>query len=166
MVKKLKKAPVKNMRANTLKKVAGKNIHKQSILLAKQPFSTMNDDQYVYLIHEREFLNKKAPVYKLGKTTQWNCRRLKDYPKESALILVWRVPDCHVVENALIAAFDKRYKKRSDIGNEYYQGNVNKMKTTFIDIVKTYPDDDLNPGWIRWAANGVWRGMKWVVRKT
>jgi T5orf172 domain len=159
MVKKIKKEPPKKM--STIKKVAGK-----AVVLKTQPMSKMQDSEYVYFIHEREFLNAKKPVYKLGKTTQWNCRRLQDYPKESALILVWRVPDCHVVERALIAEFDKRYKKRADIGAEYYEGNVNKMKTTFMNIVKLYPEDALNPGWFSWAFGGIWWGMKWVVRKT
>jgi hypothetical protein len=136
------------------------NKKKKSTLIKKQPRSTPKDREYVYLIHEREFLNAKKPVYKLGKTTQWNCRRLQDYPKNSALILVWRVPNCHIVERELIREFDKRYKKRQDIGAEYYQGDVNKMKTTFINVVKMYPDDPLNPGWGRWLWNGL-KNMAW-----
>jgi hypothetical protein len=129
-----------------------------------QKTSTIHDSEYVYFIHEREFLQSKNPVYKLGKTTQWNCRRLQDYPKDSALILVWRVPDCHEAERALIAEFDSLYTKRKDIGSEYYEGDVNKMKSTFLRVVKTYPEDDLNPGWIRWAISGIWNGLKWVVK--
>ncbi len=125
--------------------------------------TTMHDSQYVYFIHEREFLNVKKPIYKLGKTTQWNCRRLKDYPKDSALILVWRVPNCHTVERALISEFDKRYIKRSDIGSEYYEGDVNKMKTTFLRIVEQYPEDPLNPGWIKWTVVGVWSGIRKII---
>lgn len=132
---------------------------------ANKSVSTMQDKEYVYFIHEREFLQARKPIYKLGKTTQWNCRRLQDYPKDSALILVWRVPDCHVVERALIAEFDSLYKKRTDIGAEYYEGDVNKMKSTFLRIVKMYPEDELNPGWIRWFVSGIWNGLKWIVRK-
>lgn len=157
MGKKTEDKPPKKMLGTAIKKTAGKNIQKMS---------TIHDSEYVYFIHEREFLLAKKPVYKLGKTTQWNCRRLQDYPKGSALILVWRVPDCHATERALIAEFDARYKKRADIGAEYYEGDVNKMKSTFLRIVQTYPEDDLNPGWFRWAASGIWYGMKWVVRKT
>ena len=160
MVKKTKKDPKKMRKGASLPIAVGKAVIK------KQPKSTLHDSEYVYLIHEREFLNAKKPVYKLGKTTQWNCRRLQDYPKGSALILVWRVPNCHVVERQLIAEFDQKYKKRSDIGAEYYQGDVNKMKTTFTRIVQTYPEAPLNPGWIRWMLSGTWHGIKWVFRKT
>jgi len=125
----------------------------------KQKMSTMHDSEYVYFIHEREFLQARKPIYKLGKTTQWNCRRLQDYPKDSALILVWRVPDCHAAERALIAEFDSLYTKRTDIGAEYYEGDVNKMKSTFLRIVKTYPEDNLNPGWFRW----IWNGVKYIL---
>ncbi len=152
MVKKTEVKPPKKMKGTAIVKTAGKQI--------------IHDSEYVYFIHEREFLQAKKPVYKLGKTTQWNCRRLQDYPKDSALILVWRVPDCHATERALIAEFDARYKKRADIGAEYYEGDVNKMKSTFLRIVQTYPEDDLNPGWIRWAVSGIWRSVKWAIRKT
>lgn len=155
----------KNKKYNTSKKMTNINkiTKKPSVVTPKK--YTMHDCEYVYFIHEREFLNSNQPVYKLGKTKQWNCRRLKDYPKDSALILVWRVPNCHVTERKLIKEFDRRYKKRKDIGAEYYEGDINEMKATFINVVKLFPERPVKPSWLRWAAGGIYRGLGFVFKK-
>jgi hypothetical protein len=89
------------------------------------------DLQYVYLLQEREFIKTKEPVYKIGKTKQPNATRFLQYPKESSLIFQSSCIDCDTCERQIIAFFKNKYIHRTDIGNEYYEGNCDNM---LIDI--------------------------------
>lgn len=82
---------------------------------------------YIYLIQEREFFVSNQNVYKIGKTKQDNMKRLKDYPKGSNLILYIKCKDCDKIEIQLINDFIKKYKHRRDIGNEYFECDVNQI---------------------------------------
>ena len=96
---------------------------------------------HIYLLHEREFINSNIPIYKLGKTSQDGCRRFSGYPKGSIIEIMLKVADHHKCEKDLIAIFDRKFKKRCDIGNEYYEGSSKEMK---LEIIKYIPDDDDN----------------------
>ena len=93
----------------------------------------MDPLQYVYLLQEREFVNNKEPVYKIGKTKQANLQRFNSYPKGSVLLLQNCCNDCNKTEKEIIKLFDTKYKKRTDRGSEYYEGNYREMT---IDIYK------------------------------
>ena len=58
--------------------------------------------EYIYLLQEREFINAKQNIYKLGKTKQENLQRFKQYPKGSKLILQQICHDCDILETQLI----------------------------------------------------------------
>ena len=63
----------------------------------------------------------KELIYKIGKTTNIK-HRMPAYPKDSRLIVaLYCDTDIHRVEKALIATFDAKFTKRSDIGSEYYE---------------------------------------------
>jgi hypothetical protein len=83
--------------------------------------------EYIYLIRLREYLTAELPIYKIGKTTQEPNTRLAGYPKGSEIYLFIRVVDCHSAEKQIIREFDSAYKKRTDIGAEYYEGRVEDM---------------------------------------
>lgn len=87
---------------------------------------------YIYLLREREFLNSGQPIYKIGKTTQQPDKRLRAYPKQSEILLVIKVSDCHSTETTLIAECDKKYKNRKDIGREYYEAPEYEIMQTVI----------------------------------
>jgi uncharacterized Zn-finger protein len=83
--------------------------------------------EYIYLLQEREFKNNKQEIYKIGKTKQYNFRRFNDYPKDSLLILHILCDNCDISEKKLIELFNTKYIKRTDIGNEYFEGNYKNM---------------------------------------
>lgn len=85
--------------------------------------------QYVYLICEREFIGKN--VYKVGKTIQDPTDRMKAYPKGSVLICAMNVNNCHVQEKKLKRIFKQQFKQRTDIGIEYFEGDMNSMLKIF-----------------------------------
>jgi hypothetical protein len=86
--------------------------------------------EYVYLLHEREFLNSGRPLYKLGRTSQSPNDRFDDYPKGSCVVMYLRVADSKATEKALKAAFKAKYKPDRDIGLEYFEGDINEMMQT------------------------------------
>jgi len=90
--------------------------------------------EYIYLIHEREFVKSKQPIYKIGKSKQENCKRTKSYPKDSILECVFRVNDCDQKEKEIIKVLSEKYIRRKDIGNEYFEGDRNEIIKDIIPI--------------------------------
>ena len=82
--------------------------------------------EYIYIIQEREFVGTN--VYKIGKTKQENTKRINSYSKGSELELQIKCTNCDLKELQLITLFKEKYIHRRDLGNEYFEGNVNNMK--------------------------------------
>jgi hypothetical protein len=126
--------------------------------MRKSKLLTNITHNYVYLIREREFIRTQENIYKLGKTTQVPNSRLQGYPKESEVLLFIDVPDCHKTEKALIVEFDKRFTNRSDIGREYYEGDLNLMKKTFFEVTsRDFIGEHMPIGWLSWMWKQIWR---------
>jgi hypothetical protein len=104
-------------------------------MIREQENTNTEDSQYVYLLQTREFINSNLPVYKIGKTKQTNNLRFNSYPKGSKLFVQLCCKDCDECERLIINLFDKKYKKRSDFGNEYYEGEKIKMILDIIEII-------------------------------
>jgi len=103
-----------------------------------------DDSQYIYLLQTREFINSNLPVYKVGKTKQINNLRFNSYPKGSKLLSQLCCKDCDECEKQILSLFDKKYKKRTDFGNEYYEGNYKDMKRDIFDIIEAENDKTYN----------------------
>lgn len=90
-------------------------------------------NNFVYLLREREFIKTGEKIYKIGKTTQSGLERFKQYPSGSELLLHIVCDDCHELERSIMDVFGKKYKRRLDVGNEYYEGEPSLM---IFDIIK------------------------------
>ena len=88
--------------------------------------------EYIYLVKEREFIRLNEPIYKLGKTKQKNNKRFNGYPKNSYIIIQLKCDDCDTIEKELLEIFTSKYKKRYDIGSEYFEGNEKEMITDIL----------------------------------
>ena len=91
---------------------------------------------YVYMLKEREFLNSGEQVYKIGRSTQPNDKRFSQHPKGSVLLFQTICSNCCNVEKDIKKKFKTEFKQRLDIGEEYFEGNFNKMLYLLLDIVK------------------------------
>jgi hypothetical protein len=91
---------------------------------------------YIYLLQEREFVNKDEHVYKIGKTTQSNLKRISQYPNGSILKIQYECIDCTKIERELIKLFTKKYKLRKDIGYEYFEGDSFEMSCDISRIIQ------------------------------
>ena len=78
---------------------------------------------YIYIIHTRASLNINEPVYKIGKTTDFS-KRISGYDKGSEPILMLYVNNSNIFEKLIIETFKIHFIKRTDYGNEYFEGNV------------------------------------------
>jgi len=89
----------------------------------------ISDDEYsyIYIIQEREFINAKQPVYKIGKTSGEIQRRYSQYPKNSRLLFTQHVNNCHAVEKIVIKELTEKFTIRKDIGREYFEGPLNEI---------------------------------------
>ena len=95
--------------------------------MAAEPGKPNSFFEYVYLLHEREFLNSGRQLYKIGRTSQSPNDRFDDYPKGSCVVFYLRVPDSKATEKAIKTAFKLKFKQDRDIGQEYFEGDVNDM---------------------------------------
>jgi hypothetical protein len=82
---------------------------------------------YIYLIHTREFVNAKKPIYKVGKSCQPNLKRVKTYPNGSQLLIQILCNDCTIMERTIIQLFTSKYIRHTELGNEYFEGDYKAM---------------------------------------
>ena len=91
----------------------------------------------IYLLHTREFINSKQPIYKIGRSSNMNTR-LSQYPKGSNILCSIKCEKSNLCEKELIKLFTKLFTIRKDYGNEYFEGDYNNM--LFIIITYLYQD--------------------------
>ena len=93
-------------------------------------------DDFVYILIEREFIKCKESVYKIGRTKDLR-QRFQAYPKGSKLLVSSIVADSKFVENQIIKTFKQKFKQRTDIGTEYFEGMFVEMQKEFNNIVNS-----------------------------
>lgn len=94
--------------------------------------------QFIYLVRPREYAQKYEDVYKIGRTGDYLYNRLDGYSKSTEIILAMPVNDSITLETELKRLFTTLYIKRKDIGDEYFQGDVQLMIQTIVGTL--YPD--------------------------
>jgi len=99
----------------------------------------IKQNEYLYVIHTREFINQNIPIYKVGRSRQvlasdGNTKRLEQYPKGSLQLALFTVRDCIAAEahmkNQLIFCHD--LKHRRDYGLEYFEGSLNTILSNIL----------------------------------
>ena len=94
--------------------------------------------EYVYLNQHAEFVKSGNCVYKIGKSMQPNVDRFHQYPEGTSFLFQTACPDCDSYERDLIKIFKKKYKHRSEIGKEYFEGS-------YVDMINDIMSYCLNP---------------------
>lgn len=97
--------------------------------------------EYIYLIREREFCRLNEETYKIGKSKNID-NRIRQYPKNSELLLIEKVKNCDKIETLLINLFKINFQQRKEYGNEYFSGNSIEMRKLIKSIV--YRDQFIN----------------------
>jgi len=111
---------------------------------------------HLYLVHLREFIRTREPVFKVGRTDNLH-RRMQQYPKGSRLVAACHVADAVQAETALLrvlrgapaaaataaataapprrrsrAATAAAWTMRKDLGKEYVQGDPRTLTRALL----------------------------------
>lgn len=97
----------------------------------------MNNDNMIYLLQTREFISLGEPVYKIGQTTRGFARFKDSCYKGCQVKTIYHCPnfDPQKLENILIDKFNENFIKRTDLGREYFQGNIDDMITLIYSTI-------------------------------
>lgn len=87
----------------------------------------------IYLIHLRKFIKEKSHIYKIGRARNIK-ERIGGYPKDSRVLFCMFTENHIQMETDLISVFNLKFKKQTDIGAEYFEGNLVEM----IQIISDY----------------------------
>jgi hypothetical protein len=82
---------------------------------------------YIYLLQEREFVNTKENIYKVGMTTKENHKRFGGYKKGFILLFQMSCENAKNIEKKIIKLFKETFEWRKDLGNETFSGNYKSM---------------------------------------
>jgi hypothetical protein len=92
----------------------------------KFEFDVTERYNYIYLIYLSTIGSTGQRIYKFGKTHDV-MNRFRQYPKDSTVIFLCRVADCHHVEDEIYESFMKYFDKMEN-GREYFMTlNVESM---------------------------------------
>ncbi len=122
-------------------------------------------NNYIYILQEREHINSNKPIFKIGKTKQEHVKRFKQYPKGSKLLLQSNCFDCDILERKIIELFKNKYILKTDIGAEYFEGDINEMKTDIFnecqqDLIVNRNENKNKSNSIDWSEEDVVFGGK------
>jgi hypothetical protein len=94
---------------------------------------TEDKEGCIYLLREREFIALDQHIYKIGRTKNMT-NRGSGYPTGSDVIFTIKVLDMLECENIIKKEFLTKFKHRSDIGSEYFEGSPSKMLMILVNI--------------------------------
>ena len=96
----------------------------------------MNEYHFIYLLREKQDIEDKLNIFKIGKSTQENTRRVKSYQSGSYLYLQIRCNDCHSMETKLINKFKNYFLLVR--GREYFKGDIHIMMDIIYSFIQTH----------------------------
>jgi hypothetical protein len=91
--------------------------------------------EFLYILIEARHIQACESIVKIGKTARTITDRFREYPKGSILLGSGRVNNCTLAEKILIDEFNKLYKRETNVGLEYFRGNISDMETTFYEML-------------------------------
>jgi len=95
----------------------------------------MIKNHFIYLLQEREFINSKKNIFKIGRTCQDATGRFNQYPKNSILLFHIICYNSIHYEKILKDKFKILFTLRDDIGNEYFEGDYKHMIHIIYDTI-------------------------------
>ena len=99
---------------------------------------------YLYLLIKKSFVknynNKETNIVcKVGKTDEFHPEtRIYIYTKKWKVIIIYLVCNSSFVEREIIKTFKIFFRRRKDLGNEYFEGDIKQMKTEFMNTRKVF----------------------------
>lgn len=92
--------------------------------------------EYIYIVQEREFVNNKKPIYKIGGTTQVNGLKISNRIERVKLLMQIVCTDSRLIEKKIIKVFRDKYIWKKKLGRKYFKGDPNTMMSDIYNIVQ------------------------------
>jgi hypothetical protein len=88
---------------------------------------------HIYVVRLREHEKSNEPIYKVGMTKQGVkqngvMKRLSGYPKGTKVYELLKVDDCRSLETEIKQQLKRLTKQRTDLGCEYFEGDIYEVK--------------------------------------
>jgi hypothetical protein len=99
-------------------------------------------DEGIYLLQEERFIETNKNIYKIGRSGNIY-KRVSQYENGTIVYLMIACNNSENIESNLINIFHKDFKGVKYYGNEYFMGDLNAMKDTIIEYIKTTTDNDI-----------------------
>jgi hypothetical protein len=99
-------------------------------------------EEGVYLLQEERFIETHKNIYKIGRSGNIY-KRVSQYENGTIVYLMIACNNSENIESNLINIFHKDFKGVKYYGNEYFMGDINAMKDTIIEYIKTTTDNDI-----------------------
>jgi len=111
------------------------NETKKSATVESQDDNLNGDIHYIYLLKPVRSVELNINVYKIGKSTQENFKRINTYDKGFKLLLQIKCDNCHLIETQIINNFKTKYNNYDKFGTEYFEGDYKEMMKDIISLV-------------------------------
>ena len=96
----------------------------------------------IYLLQEERFIETNKNIYKIGRSKNiYN--RVSNYENGSIVYLIVGCANSESIETELIKIFNNDFKLAKYYGNEYFIGDLEEMKDTIIEYIKTMETDTI-----------------------
>ena len=114
-----------------------KELENKFNLLEKISNKESNNNEYIYIIHERTFVKTNANIYKIGKTKNIK-NRLNGYSKGSKLLFTIPCIDSTIMEKIILKYLkeNNKYIQAKEYGNEYFICELNILMNDIHTLVK------------------------------
>lgn len=96
----------------------------------------ISSTHYIYLLQEREFVQREINIYKVGRTKKANYHRFNQYPNGSVLMFQMICNDCIKTEKHILTRFKNTFNQRQDCGYEYFEGDYHIMIDIIYEAIK------------------------------
>ena len=93
----------------------------------------------LYLIHTREFIRSKEPIYKIGRGDNVK-KRVFQYPNGSDILFVNICKQSKLCEAKIIEIFKEKFKQETFYGREYFSGDMFEMIKIMTRYIEKHND--------------------------
>jgi hypothetical protein len=91
---------------------------------------------YLYILIERNCIDNRLGIFKVGKTRRKPFDRLSEYERNSVFLAYSVVDNCDKRERELHQLLKTKFKQMLEYGNEYYKADPIEIYNEFINFTK------------------------------
>lgn len=114
-----------------------RNLERRLDALEKMYANEQN--HYVYLVREREFVGLNEDTFKAGVMTETDPTDHFDrYTKGTEIICFMNIKKYNRCMERVQDAFSEHFIRRDDYGEGYFTGDRDKMISVLVDLIKLY----------------------------